>query len=626
MTSRLDQYLWIAVTGGIFGFAYCFSIGANDVANAFVSRIARGKGSVNLFRGARLVKALLYEVYLFLHVSHSLRYAAARQTQATSVASKSITLKQAVIIASIFEFCGVLFLGASVASTVRGKIFDAEAYAEEPELVLLGMFTSLVAASVMMMGATYLGLPVSTTHTVIGCIIGFTIAAKGFDSVNWRETTNIFVSWVAAPLLTGAAGFLIFLFIRRGVLLGDDPFRRGYYTFPFVLFATITINLFFIFNKGTKNFTHFQENVYDTKWVVPTCVGIGAVVGLLWLWPIGPAVKRKLEAKREARSVAKVSKIPADPMAMPSSAAFAAVHPAASVRSIVSIGSSIGSHHERRGSQLAEYDPEEGAIRFAINESVKSLKLTIDSETEDAEEGEVDGDGDDTEHAGNLDESRGKVGKRKRKKKNFLVRFEEATYKQNLEAQCFQESRATEQCWQNAAQYDSEVEQLFTYVQVFTASLSSFAHGANDIANAIAPVAAIIDIYQTGQLNPEAPVQKWILAYGGVALSLGLLLYGYKVMKTIGYKLTAVSPTRGSSASLASALIVATASYIGIPVSTTQCIVGAVAGIGLVEGRRNVQWLQLGKCIVGWVVVFFAAAIGSAALFAFCAYSPSLVA
>ena len=157
------------------------------------------------------------------------------------------------------------------------------------------------------------------------------------------------------------------------------------------------------------------------------------------------------------------------------------------------------------------------------------------------------------------------------------------------------------------------------------ASLSSFAHGANDIANAIAPLSAIIAIYRTGELDAEAPVQKWILAFGGVALSLGLLLYGYKVMKTVGFKLTALSPTRGSSSSLAASLTVATASYIGIPVSTTQCIVGAVAGIGLVEGRKNVQWLQLGKCVVGWVLVFFVAVVFSAGLYAFCAYSPSLV-
>ena len=305
------------------------------------------------------------------------------------------------------------------------------------------------------------------------------------------------------------------------------------------------------------------------------------MVGLLWLYPVGPVVKKKMTAKREARAIEAAAAIPApSPAAFvhptasvrsigsigssisPSSAAF--VHPSTSIHSIASIGSSIGSHHRRKGSQLAEYDPEAHAIKFAVAESVKSLKLTMESEVEGESEHEEA-----TEHATNIECSE-KVKIKKTRKRNILIRFEEATYKQNLEAQCFQESKTTQQCWQNAAQYDSEVEQLFTYVQVFTAALSSFSHGANDIANAIAPVAAIIDIYQSGTLNPEAPVQKWILAYGGVALSLGLLLYGYKVMKTIGYKLTALSPTRGASASLASALVVATASYMGIPVSTTQ--------------------------------------------------------
>ena len=146
------------------------------------------------------------------------------------------------------------------------------------------------------------------------------------------------------------------------------------------------------------------------------------------------------------------------------------------------------------------------------------------------------------------------------------------------------------------------------------------------VYQAIAPVAAIIYIYQNGQLNSKAPVPKWILGYGGAGLVVGLLLYGYKVMKTIGYKLTALSPTRGSSAELAASLMVATASFMGIPVSTTQCIVGAVAGIGLVEGYKNVQWLQLAKVCVSWVVIFFVAAVLSAGVFSFCAYSPSLTA
>lgn len=119
-------------------------------------------------------------------------------------------------------------MGASVTSTVRGKIFNAELYEDEPEIVMLGMFTSLMTASIMMLVATYFGLPVSTTHTVIGCIIGFTVSAKGFESVNWNETKNIFISWVASPVLTGLVAFIIFAVIRSFILLSANPFTRGY--------------------------------------------------------------------------------------------------------------------------------------------------------------------------------------------------------------------------------------------------------------------------------------------------------------------------------------------------------------------------------------------------------------
>ena len=202
----------------------------------------------------------------------------------------------------------------------------------------------------------------------------------------------------------------------------------------------------------------FSPRMIYVAQVVPTSFGVGAVVGLLWLWPVGPIVKRKMEAKRASRVAAEEAN------ASLSSTPAAPPHPASSIRSIGSIGTSIGSHHQRRGSHVAEYDPEVGAIKFNVSESVKSLKLIIDSE--------VDQDQDSTEHATNIDEPN------KQKKKNFLVRFEEATYKQNLEKQCFDERKTTEEIWANAATYDSDVEQLFTYVQVFTASLSSFAHGA----------------------------------------------------------------------------------------------------------------------------------------------------
>lgn len=275
--------------------------------------------------------------------------------------------------------------------------------------------------------------------------------------------------------------------------------RRMISSFP----LAIAINIFFILRKGTKNFQYFQEHVYDTKWVVPTSIGAGLLIGFLWLWPVGPYVKKILEVRRAARATS------GEGTGGNLVGGATAVHPTASVRSEMGCSfkstGSIGSHNEKSGSQLAKYDPEDGTLSIGVSQRIKSVKLMIDSQVES--EGEIVDDAA-TERAGNIDKSE-KI--KRTKMKSFLVRFEEATYKQNLEEQCFQESEGTAACWQSAAVYDSEVEQLFTYVQVFTASLSSFAHGANDIANSIAPLAVIIDVYQTGRVNPEAPVQKWIL-------------------------------------------------------------------------------------------------------------------
>jgi len=316
--------------------------------------------------------------------------------------SKSITLKQAVIIASIFEFSGAMFLGASVTGTVRGKIFDTDVYEDEPEIVMLGMMTSLIVATFMLLGATFFGLPVSTTHTVVGCIIGFSIAAKGFSSINWDETKNILISWVAAPLVTGAFA----------ILLSANPFTRGYYAFSFILFVTIGIDIFFIFNKGTKNFKHFHNDVYDTKWVVPTSFGIGAFFGLLWLWPFGPLVKKKLEAKKNAgnnsEGLAATEKVP------------------------------IGEEHDQ--------DIEDGIDKAEEITAQEPAEASVDPSSVVQE---------------------GVVGA----KKSYKEGFAEATYKQNLEQLSFDESKRAKECWDNAASYDSDVEQLFTFVQVFTGKL-----------------------------------------------------------------------------------------------------------------------------------------------------------
>jgi sodium-dependent phosphate transporter len=519
--AAFEEYLWITITGIIIGFLYSFGIGANDVANAF----------------------------------------------ATSVASKSISLRQAVVIAAIFEFCGALFLGASVTSTVRGKIFDTSYYEDQPEVVMLGFMTSLVTASIMLLVATSFGMPVSTTHTVVGAIVGFSCAAEGFESINWPEFINIIISWFVSPLVTGVVGFIIFYIIKRTILLSSDPFTRGYYSFSIILFLTIGLNVFYVFAKGTKNFSNFQDEVYDIKWVIPTSWGVGLVCGLLWIYPFGPMAKKTLEQRKLAKEQEQTA--------------------------VSSTGDAVEQENEVIDPDDEEERPEPSAKQVVV--SFHDTVVTDPSE-------------------GNLQDS---------KRKSFASKLAAATFNQDLEKQSFHESKSAQECWSNMTHYDEGVEQLFTFVQVFTASMNSFAHGANDIANAIAPVAGILAIYQTGELNSKAPVPKWILAYGGVGLVLGLALYGYKVMKTIGYKLTALSPTRGASAELAASLTVVSASYVGLPVSTTQCIVGAVSGIGCVEGWRTVQWRSLAKVCVSWVLVFFTAAVLSAGMFSFCYFSPS---
>lgn len=207
--------------------------------------------------------------------------------------------------------------------------------------------------------------------------------------------------------------------------------------------------------------------------------------------------------------------------------------------------------------------------------------------------------------------------------KSLGNKLAKATVDQDLAEQAFEENTRVKEAWANMTHYDYEVEQLYTFVQVFTACVLSFAHGANDVANAVAPVAAILAIYN-GTYGPSTDVPFWLLALGGIGIVLGLALYGYKVMKTIGYKLAAISPTRGSSANLAASLMVTTASYMGLPVSTTQCIVGGVAGVGAAEGLKSVQWLSLAVVVCLWIVAFFATATFSAGLFALGAYFHSL--
>lgn len=523
----LTQYLWIVIVGFLFAFLYAFGIGANDVANAF----------------------------------------------ATVVASKSLTLKQAVLVAAIFEFSGAYLLGAQVTNTVRSKIFDVKLYKDEPEILLLGMFCSLITGSIMLLGATYFAIPVSTTHTIVGSIMGFSIVAKGVDSIEWDVAQKIFISWVASPVLTGITAFILFGTLQKVVLESEHAFDRAFYTFPVVLTITIGINVFFVLFKGMNN----KEFTDDIKWYEALGYGLaaGAVVGLIWIVAWGPWAKARIIKSMAEKEAAQAQS-------------------SAAVKSSTEVAK--GAYDEEEVVDVDDYEPKKAAPA-AIEELKVQKTVAVQAPVHSSTSDEPD---------------------------SFFKKFADSTFNQDLQGESFQEDAKAKEMWENQVVFDPYAEQLFTYVQVFTSCMDAFSHGANDVANAIAPLSAIVLLYEEGHIESKAPVPKYVLAFGGFGIVLGLLLYGYKVIKSIGYKMTPITPSRGSMAELSTALFVATASFISVPVSTTQSQVGAVAGIGLCGGVNNVQWLFLAKVCMSWAIVFFSALSLNAVIFSMFAYTPSL--
>jgi solute carrier family 20 (sodium-dependent phosphate transporter) len=244
------EYLWMVIVGFFFGFIYAFGIGANDVANAFGS----------------------------------------------TVASKSLTLKQAILVAAIFEFLGALLLGASVTSTVRSGIFDPAQYEDDPDIVLLGQFATIITGTLMLLTATYYGLPVSTTHTIVASTMGFSIVAKGFSSINWETVISIIVSWVISPLVSCIVAFLFFGSIKLFIFKHENTFERAYYLFPVVLTIFIGVDIFYVIYKGFNNKDFTDE--LNIGAVLGIAFGVGLAVGLFWIVWWGPRAKARI-IKRE---------------------------------------------------------------------------------------------------------------------------------------------------------------------------------------------------------------------------------------------------------------------------------------------------------------------------------------
>jgi PiT family inorganic phosphate transporter len=363
----------------------------------------------------------------------------------TSVGSGAITVKQAVIIAGIFEFAGAFLAGGTVAGTIKSGIIDPAVLASTPHLLIYGMLASLLASGIWLMVASGRGWPVSTTHTIVGALVGFGVAGIGMHAVKWGGLGEIVASWFISPVTGGIIALVLMLSVRKLVFETDDPFGNAKKWAPFYVFLVGYIVALVTISKGLKNFNLHFSTLEEQ---------IGSIV--------------------------------------------------------------IG-------------------VICAIIGSILVNKVKVDNKAD----------------------------------KSF---------------------------------HYASVEKVFTPMMVFTAAAMSFAHGSNDVANGIGPIAAVLSLVDTGTLASKAPVPWWVLLVGGIAIVVGLATYGYKVMETIGSKITELTPSRGYCATLASSATVIVASGLGMPVSTTHIAVGAVMGVGLARGIGALDLRVLGNIVLSWFI------------------------
>ncbi len=396
----------------IFGIFMAWGIGANDVANAM----------------------------------------------ATSVGSKAITIKQAVILAAIFEFSGAYLAGGEVTKTIRKGIISMDALNGNVDLLIWGMLASLLAAGTWLLIASLKGWPVSTTHSIVGAVIGFAAVGVSADAVNWSKVVSIVMSWIVSPLIAGTIAFAVFSSIQKLVINTAEPLKNAIKYGPVYLFMVGFIIALVTIKKGLKH------------------IGIHVEGGMEFV--------------------------------------YAAM---------------LG-----------------GLIAFIGVMLIRRIKFDDKAE------------------------------------KRF---------------------------------HFANVEKIFAVLMIFTASAMAFAHGSNDVANAVGPMAAVISAAQSGELASQSALPGWVLLLGGGGIVIGLATLGYKVIAMVGEKITELTPSRGFSAEIGAATTVVLASYTGIPVSTTQILVGAILGVGLARGIAAIDLRVVGNIFMSWVITLPAGAILSILFF-----------
>lgn len=497
-----EHYVWLVVLGAFASFSAAFGIGANDVANAF----------------------------------------------ATSVGSKALTVKQACAIAVVMEFVGATFLGGEVVKTIRKGIADEDAFLDNPPLLMYGCLCVITAVAAWLIIACKLEMPVSTTHSCVGGMIGMAIAARGANAVVWYKDPDpandkplpggfigVVISWFVSPILSGTLAFCLF-FVVRLVLRSKNPFRNSVRIYPVLVMGCVTIITLFMLMKGIKSVQAVEDMSIGLK--VGISFACGAGVAILSI-PGYIYCKRRIEQ--------------GDFKAPPLAIEVAEERLAALEKEAMEKGVSTTKLEQIKLDEK-KLDKDKEAESKTIGERIKaSMMSSLNADIYDAVE---------------LDESVLKLHR-------------------------------------DAERFDKDAEAMFTYLQVFSACFDALAHGANDVANAVGPFATIFMLYNGGVLGSKQDMNDnkyWILGMGGVGIGVGLLLYGSHILRAIGVKLAVITPSRGFCIEMGSSVIVIIGAYFGLPLSTTHCQVGATVGVSLLEGFNGFNRMVFAKTAFGWVI------------------------
>jgi sodium-dependent phosphate transporter len=440
---------------------------------------------------------------------------------ATSVGSGALTIRKAAGLAVVFETSGAILMGSHVTDTIRKGISDYRCFENEPELLMYGCMWVVICVSAWLFAATYYELPVSTTHSCVGGMIGMTIALAGSDCVLWYRQIDSFpyvsgvfgivLSWFISPIFSGIFSSGLFGILRYSVLRSKNSTKKLKIAFPILVGVTLIINSFFIIYKGAKG---LGLDKIDTSLVIALSGGIG-LAGSIITYPITKYITNKA----------------------------------------IEIDNDISNKY----------------IQDHIIQNSEELGINTDAEL--------------------------------KKVIGFNV---------------------------SAEKFSNDTEEAFRYLQVFSAICDSFSHGANDVANAIGPFAAIYLISKDTDISKKLDMSYdsyWILSLGGVGISLGLLLYGKKITNALGHKLCKITPSRGTCIELGSALVIITGSRLKIPLSTTHCQVGATVGVGLLENKKcgSINKKLLLKTCFGWLITCVITGLTSGIMTAQGVYSPKMI-